>query len=525
MTSTTDTRSDDLSALAWVHEELRRSLDAAHKSLRRFVKETDALASSDLDAVDPAVLRHARSQIHQGVGALELVGQPAAALVLRASEALVQRFVAKPHKLSAVVVDDIERASFALLDYLSRLLAGKPVSTLSLFPQYRAVQEAAGADRVHPADLWSVDWQWRDLPDDPSIVALPHDAATQALIEAQLLPLMRATDPAPNAARMSEISAGLGAGATHSHIATLWKLAAAVFEAQAHGLLGFDVFSKRVASRLLAQFRIIARGDGEVSERLAQDLLFFCAQSASPGDGRHAPRLAAVRLAYGLVHHVPTDYALSVLGRFDPAVLAQAKKRVVAAKDAWSGVAGGEMHRMTGLSEQFALVGESLKRLFPLGDLFAAELQHAVAQTQQSNGPPAAPLAMEVATSLLYVEAALDDVDFDHPEQAQRVQRLADRLAAVRQGQAPEPLEGWMEELYRRVSDRQTMGSVVQELRASLSEAEKAIDQYFRAPDQRQVLIPVPNQLAAMRGVLSVLGMDHASAALLQMRDEIDALA
>jgi chemosensory pili system protein ChpA (sensor histidine kinase/response regulator) len=525
MTSTTDTRSDDLSALAWVHEELRRSLDAAHKSLRRFVKETDALASSDLDAVDPAVLRHARSQIHQGVGALELVGQPAAALVLRASEALVQRFVAKPHKLSAVVVDDIERASFALLDYLSRLLAGKPVSTLSLFPQYRAVQEAAGADRVHPADLWSVDWQWRDLPDDPSIVALPHDAATQALIEAQLLPLMRATDPAPNAARMSEISAGLGAGATQSHIATLWKLAAAVFEAQAHGLLGFDVFSKRVASRLLAQFRIIARGDGEVSERLAQDLLFFCAQSASPGDGRHAPRLAAVRLAYGLVHHVPTDYALSVLGRFDPAVLAQAKKRVVAAKDAWSGVAGGEMHRMTGLSEQFALVGESLKRLFPLGDLFAAELQHAVAQTQQSNGPPAAPLAMEVATSLLYVEAALDDVDFDHPEQAQRVQRLADRLAAVRQGQAPEPLEGWMEELYRRVSDRQTMGSVVQELRASLSEAEKAIDHYFRAPDQRQVLIPVPNQLAAMRGVLSVLGMDHASAALLRMRDEIDTLA
>jgi chemosensory pili system protein ChpA (sensor histidine kinase/response regulator) len=525
MTSTTDTRSDDLSALAWVHEELRRSLDAAHKSLRRFVKETDALASSDLDAVDPAVLRHARSQIHQGVGALELVGQPAAALVLRASEALVQRFVAKPHKLSSVVVDDIERASFALLDYLGRLLAGKPVSTLSLFPQYRAVQEAAGADRVHPADLWSVDWQWRDLPDDASVAALPHDAATQALLEAQLLPLMRAADPTPQAARMSEISASLGAGATQSHIATLWKLAAAVFEAQAHGLLGFDVFSKRVASRLLAQFRIIARGDTEVSERLAQDLLFFCAQSASPGDGRHAPRLAAVRLAYGLVHHVPTDYALSVLGRFDPAVLAQAKKRVVAAKDAWSGVAGGEMHRMTGLSEQFALVGESLKRLFPLGDLFAAELQHAVAQTQQSNGPPAAPLAMEVATSLLYVEAALDDVDFDHPEQAQRVQRLADRLAAVRQGQAPEPLEGWMEELYRRVSDRQTMGSVVQELRASLSEAEKAIDQYFRAPDQREVLIPVPNQLAAMRGVLSVLGMDHASAALLRMRDEIDALA
>ncbi len=530
MSPTNDTTgSDDLSALAWVHEELRRSLEAAHKALRRFVKDTEALASSDIDAVDPAVLRTARSQLHAGVGALELVGQPAAAMVLRASEALVQRFVTKPHKLTSAVVDVFERASFALLDYLSRLLAGKQVSTLSLFPQYRAVQEAAGADRVHPADLWPVDWQWRDLPDDPSAHPLQPDASTQAAIEAQLLPLMRAVDPAPTAGRMSEISAGLGAGvgvgAGQGQVSTLWKLAAAVFEAQAHGLLRFDVFSKRVASRLLAQFRILARGESEVSERLAQDLLFFCAQSASPGNGRNAPRLAAVRLAYGLAHHAPVDYGVSVFGRFDPAVIAQAKKRVVAAKDAWSAVAGGEMHRMTGLSEQFALVGESLKKLFPLGDTFAAELQQAIAQTQQTGAAPPAALAMEVATSLLYVEAALDDIDFDHPEQADRVQRLADRLSAVRQGHAPDPLEGWMEELYRRVSDRQTMGSVVQELRASLSEAEKLIDQYFRQPEDRQVLIPVPGQLSAMRGVLSVLGMDHASAALLRMRDEVDGLA
>ena len=75
---------DDLSAIAWVQEELRRSLDAAHKSLRRFIKDLEAVTGSDLDSVDPGVLRAARSQIHQGVGALELVGLPAAAVVLRA---------------------------------------------------------------------------------------------------------------------------------------------------------------------------------------------------------------------------------------------------------------------------------------------------------------------------------------------------------------------------------------------------------------------------------------------------------
>ena len=34
---------DDLSAIAWVQEELRRSLDAAHKSLRRFIKDAEAV--------------------------------------------------------------------------------------------------------------------------------------------------------------------------------------------------------------------------------------------------------------------------------------------------------------------------------------------------------------------------------------------------------------------------------------------------------------------------------------------------
>ena len=158
----------DLSALAWVQDELRRSLESAHKALRRFVKEYQAVFDSDVDAVDPAVLRGARQQLHQGVGALELVGLPAAAQVLRASETVVQRFVAKPQRINEEIVDAIERASFALLDYIGRLLAGKTVSALSMFPQYRAVQELAGAERVHPSDLWSSDWRWLELPVDAS---------------------------------------------------------------------------------------------------------------------------------------------------------------------------------------------------------------------------------------------------------------------------------------------------------------------------------------------------------------------
>jgi chemosensory pili system protein ChpA (sensor histidine kinase/response regulator) len=515
---------DDLSAVAWVQDELRRSLDAANKSLRRFIKDSEAVTGSDLDSVDPGVLRTARAQIHQGVGALELVGLPAPATVLRASEMAVQRSIARPQSLTVELVADIERSSYALLDFLSRVLAGKTVSPLALFPQYRAVQEAVEAERVHPADLWPMDWRWREVESDPEVLPRQADAAVRTQLETRLLQLMRGTQALTAAARMSDICAGLAAGSAHPQVRTFWNLAAAVFEAQHHGLLGFDVFTKRVASRLLAQFRILQRGDSDVSERLARDLLFFCAQSAPAGRGIRVPRLDAVRAAFGLPAQMPTDYSLSVLGRFDPAVITHAKKRVVAAKEAWSATAGGEMHRIAGLAEQFALVGDSLRKLFPFGEAFAAELQTAAVQTQAANAAPPAALAMEVATSLLYIEAALEDGDFDDPEHAGRVRRLAERLSAVRQAAPPAPLESWMEELYRRVSDRQTMGSVVHELRASLGEVEKAIDTFFRNPAEHGVLVDVPVQLAAMRGVLSVLGMDQASQALLRMRDEVDGL-
>ena len=68
-----------------------------------------------------------------------------------------------------------------------------------------------------------------------------------------------------------------------------------VFEAD--GLLKPDVYSKRIASRLLSQLRMsehvadasaMPDAGADVSQRLAQDLLFFCAQ-AVPADAAAAP--------------------------------------------------------------------------------------------------------------------------------------------------------------------------------------------------------------------------------------------
>ena len=91
--------------------------------------------------------------------------------------------------------------------------------------------------------------------------------------------------------------------------------------------------------------------------------------------------------------------------------------------------------------------------------------------------------------------ATLDDLDATDTSMVERSNRLAQRLEQVLAGAESAPLEPWMEELYRRVSDRQTMGSVVDELRATLAEAEKCLDQFFRDPADLSVLTTVPGQL------------------------------
>ena len=79
----------DLGPLAWVFDELRKSLDGANKAIRRFLRETSQMPADDLDAPDPTPLRSARQQLHQAVGALEMVGLEQPAQLLRGMEGAV----------------------------------------------------------------------------------------------------------------------------------------------------------------------------------------------------------------------------------------------------------------------------------------------------------------------------------------------------------------------------------------------------------------------------------------------------
>jgi chemosensory pili system protein ChpA (sensor histidine kinase/response regulator) len=515
-----DLATNDLGPLAWVLDELRKSLEAASAALRRFVRDTAQARGTDMAGLDNAQLRLARQQLHQAVGALEMVGLGAPALMLHAMEAAVQRFIDKPELCTDKAAATVERAGFALAEYLEAVLLGKPASSVALFPQYRDVQELAGAERIHPADLWNHEWRWAEPNTPAANQSITYDPAIRAKLDTAVLKLVKSGDPVA-AKELADLSLSLAATQSARQPKIFWKVCAAYFEAVGLGALPLDIYVKRAGSRILFQYASLAKGELGVSDRLAQDLVFFCSQAVPP-KGAQAPSLDAARRAWNLQNHQGVDYQTPQYGRYDPALLSQSRKRVSTAKETWSALSGGDASKLKGLAEQFNTLGETLQKLLPPSSTLAHALNTVVDSVSRSGRPPGAELAMEVATAVLYLEAALADLDPDESQLSERMSQLAARLDGVRQGGQPEPLEPWMEELYRRVSDRQTMGSVVGELRGTLAELEKLLDQYFRNLADKAPLRDAPAHLMQMRGVLSVLGLDQAANAVQRMRDAIE---
>lgn len=509
----------DLGPLSWVIEELRKSFDVSIKGLKRFLSETSA-AQSDLSAFDSGKLLIAKHHLHQVLGALKVLQIDEAAILADAMETVTGKFVQKPEMVTEDAIKKLEHASFAVLEYLESLLANKNVSSIGLFAQYRDVKGLAGFERVHPADLWvRHPFQWLQ-PEMSAIRSLDYSLSVRDSIDSALLKIMQSADTVA-ANELSQLSLSLAQSQTNDKASTFWKICAAFFEAIAQKLIPVDIYVKRTSAGIVVHYNNLKHGDWVFSDKFMQNMLFLCGQ-AKIEKKENSPSLLMVQKTWALTDERAVNYEISQFGRFDPALLALSKKRILVAKELWTALSGGDIQKIRSTSEQFKLVSESLTKLYPSSLTLATALTNVSDLIVVTKEAPTAELAMEVATAMLYLEAVFEGWGSDDSEMALRAAKLAQRIESVSSGGQAETVEPWIEELYRRVSDRESMGSVVGELRICLTDIEKSIDQFFRVPTLSLVLQSVPEKLRQMRGIFSVLGLDEASAAVMSMRDHVE---
>ncbi|MFA9275711.1 MAG: Hpt domain-containing protein [Candidatus Aquirickettsiella gammari] len=504
----------DIAPLSWVMTELREALSSAGKLLDdAIVQEADAQSTS---------LLQAKTYLHQAHGALQIVEVEGVSIVTETVEELIERIQAGKLMLSGDVVRRMTEAFYAVSRYLEDLLAGNSQQPVRLFPEYRALLELKGAERIHPADLFFPSLSVQEKIPELALSAHPTDVnygAIRLRFEKLLLTVLtskNAVEKSNASNQMSVLIREIEQAQTSSQTKAFWLVMRAFAESTASIDARDERHIKQIWGRINLQIRRLVEGNTSVPERLLRDALFFIAQVQEP-----SPFVAQIRRAYQLENHIPQDYDQKRYGLIAPNVLTSAKELLTNIKNLWGRISNGDnslADKFTQKMKDLAELGVSLQTP-PLTKLLR-ELNgiasHAVSTKDKEH------MGLELATCLLFLENSLDQITHLPANFSARADEISARLLSVVSGDAPDGQVTWIGEISREAQQRQTMGVLVSEMQISLKQAEKALDEHFRDISNTATLAPVDGILAQLGGALAMLDQDDAMAAVSHTRTLIN---
>ncbi|HEY4542969.1 MAG TPA: Hpt domain-containing protein [Noviherbaspirillum sp.] len=503
----------DTGPLSWVMGEIREALNRSKQAVREALEQdTEARATS---------LRHAKSYLHQAHGALQIVDVDGIALITETVEDLFDRIDAGQLALSTAVADAIGTGYQALVEYLEELLSGVPHQPVRLFPYYRALLEARGAERIHPADLFFPNLAMRpQFASVPASVAIEPGRyiALRQRYERALLPFLKSSDKAveaQNAAIMRDLIAEIEGMQANSQTRAFWWVMHGLAEAVADGAIANEIYVKQLFARINLQIRRLCMGSASIAERLLRDALFFIAGVAEPN-----ARCRQIRDVYELDGLVPTNYDRKRYGQVNVDALVAAKERLAQAKSLWNRLAGGDAANAESFEHEMRALADAGSRLnaAPLSKLLK-ELKGIARHAAHSR--PGDMLGMEMATSLLFVENALQQIAHLPENFAERADSLTARLLAIMAGETPPQALDWLDDMSREAQQRQTMAALAGEMQTSLRQVEKMLDEYFRDPSQATALDQLDTALYQIEGALAVLDHEDAVRTLRHTREAV----
>ena len=509
----------DTGPLSWVINEIRDALERSAKALQE--------AAGRSPEARPTLLLHAKSHLHQAHGALQMVDVHGVERLTDAAEQAIDRFKEGNPALTKEHAAVVAEAYGALVEFLQELLdapSGAP-QPARLFPYYRALQEAMGAERVHPGDLLVLNPAASRRLDLPAGEAADI-AACRARFEKALLPFLKSHDAAARreqAGAMRDALAPIVGAQSEARPLAFWLGLHTVADLVAQGQLDDDIYLKQLFGQVNLQLRRMAQGHTSLPEPVLRDALFFIAQADAP-----TPDAVRLRDAWGVEGRVPRDYLERRYGRIDGAALKDAKTALAEAKAAWDRLAGVEAGQAD-VAAAAAAQGEfdaALARLAGAGDRLDTP---PLAQLLHELGPAAGSAALarsdafglEMAEALLFVEHGLDQIrqlpaDFDAHAGA-----IGERLRALAHGETAPATPQWQGGLRRD----DTGAALAGELRTGLRQVEKLIDEYNDDPGRRAALDAADPLLHQLHGVLSILDQPQAARTVAHVRGAARALA
>ena len=506
----------DTGPLSWVMAETREALMQAKRALHEALEQSSEAQST--------LLKHAKIYLHQAHGALQMVDVDGVAILSENIEVLLDRMADGQLAMTAETILPIEQALDAIQEYLDELLVSGIQQPVRLYPCYKNLLALKGAERVTPIDLFFPNL----TANSPLTIATekPVKKSSYANIrqrfEKALLPFLRQTDAQllqTSARQMQNLISEIWHMQTNSQSRSFWAVMHGFAELVAEHRLFGEQNVKHLFGRINLQIRRLHEGASSIPESLLRDALFFIARGTNL-----PPNAADISRSYQLEGQVPANFEIQSFGSIEPVALSISKERLAQIKTLWSKIANGENNLFAKFEQkmnELAEVGLKLKSP-PLSKLLR-ELTGLTRHVMQ--GRPSDAFALEMATSLLFIESALDQISYLPADFSDRADIIAARLLSLVSGESLDQSAPWLDEMSREAQQRQTMSALVGEMQSSLRIVEKTLDEYFRAPDAPNDLLQIDPIMHQIAGALAILDQDDANQALAYTQDLIRNMA
>ncbi|NTV86653.1 MAG: hybrid sensor histidine kinase/response regulator, partial [Burkholderiaceae bacterium] len=491
----------DTGPLNWVRGDIDAALQAALGRIHAY--------SVDADLTN--ALRLARDDAHQVVGALRMVGLEGAATLAGALESCL----ADVNESRLVANDELLRALRNAIEGLQRwvkdMADGRGSGELALFPLYKRLRELQGAERVFEGELFFPDLRTRGhgkaANDGMTQEAMAAEVkAARGLFQRGLLAFLRNVEAEQGLQRMREALATIERIAPSHASQTFWWACVGFVDSLIARGVEADFHVKQLLARVDLQMRRLMEGSPQVAERLLRDALFFVAKS-QPQDGR----AAEVRMTFGLDRYLPGRGMLDpeALARMRP-VLDALQTGLKAARDCWHAYVEGNAGQMEQFQTQLGRMHPQAQMLensglMPLLD----DLGAAAIAAAGREGDVREQMNLEVASSLLFLQNAVEHEDVLHADFAARAAAQQARLCALIEGR--ELPAHAMDSSSQREAERDMLVHMAQEVGQNLKQMEEALDAFFRDANERDGLANLPELAQQAQGALTMLELPDAS--------------
>ncbi len=495
----------DTGPLNWVRGEIDAALQAALGRVQAF--------SVDADLTN--AMRLARDDAHQVGGVLRMVGLEGAATLAAALETSLADIDENRQPASDELMRAVRNAIEGLQRWVKDLADGRGSGELALFPLYKRLRELQGAERVFEGELFFPDLRTRARANDAAGSGLApeelsaHVKRLRAQFQRGLLAFLRNADAEQGLGQMRGALAQIETVAPSEAAHTFWWACVGFVDSLIARGVEADFHVKQLLARIDLQMRRLIEGSPQVAERLLRDALFFVAKS-KPTEGCAAD----VRATFGLDRYLPGRGLLDpeTMARMRP-VLDALQNGLKAARDHWHAYVDGDAAQLDAFQTQLARMHPQAQMLEHSGLVSLLQaLAAAATATAGRDGAAREQMDLEVASTLLFMQNAVEKEDVLHDDFATRTENQQARLHALVEGR--EMPASLIETSTQREAERDMLVHMAQEVGHNLRQMEEALDSFFRDSGDREGLAGLPALAQQAQGALTMLELPAAASLL-----------